>query len=91
MWVSWMVARRVVLGLMLVALAFVGLEVTLLLLAALFLDSAQGMDARAQLVRQLLRILVLAFAVWVAIEAPDVGGPGPEVPVTYSTSRPSTS
>jgi hypothetical protein len=31
-------ARRAVLGLMLVALAFVGLEVTLLLLTDLFLD-----------------------------------------------------
>jgi hypothetical protein len=38
MWVSWVVARQVVLGLMLVALAFVGLEVTLFLLTALFLD-----------------------------------------------------
>ncbi len=38
MWVSWMVVRRVVLGLMLAALAFVGLEVTLFLLTALFLD-----------------------------------------------------
>jgi len=38
MWVSWIMARRVVLGLMLVALAFVGLEVTLFLLTALFLD-----------------------------------------------------
>ena len=38
MWVSWMVARRVVLGLLLAALAFVGLEVSLFLLPALFLD-----------------------------------------------------
>ncbi len=38
MWVSWVVARRVVLGLMLVALACVGLEVSLFLLTALFLD-----------------------------------------------------
>ncbi len=38
MWVSWVLARRVVLGLMLVALAFLGLEVSLLLLTALFLD-----------------------------------------------------
>jgi hypothetical protein len=38
MWVSWTVARRVVLGLMLVALAFVSLDLTLFLLTALFLD-----------------------------------------------------
>jgi hypothetical protein len=38
MWVSWMVARQVVVGLLLVALAFVGLEVTLFLLTALFMD-----------------------------------------------------
>jgi hypothetical protein len=38
MWVSWVVARRVLLGLMLVALAFVGLEVSLFLLTARFLD-----------------------------------------------------
>jgi hypothetical protein len=38
MWVSWTVARELVLGLMLVALAYVGLEVSLLLLTALFLD-----------------------------------------------------
>ena len=38
MWVSWMVARQLVVGLVLVALAFVGLEFTLFLLTALFLD-----------------------------------------------------
>ena len=38
MWVSWVVARQVVIGLLLVALAFVGLEVSLFLLTALFLD-----------------------------------------------------
>ena len=38
MWVSWVVARRLVLGLMLVALAFAGLELTLFLLSALSLD-----------------------------------------------------
>ncbi len=38
MWVSWVVARRLVLGLMLVALAFAGFDVTLVLLTALFLD-----------------------------------------------------
>jgi hypothetical protein len=38
------------------------------------------MDARTQLVGQLLRILVLAFSLWVAIEALDVRGPDPEVP-----------
>jgi hypothetical protein len=38
MWVSWMMARRVVIGLLLVALVFVGLEVTLFLLTAAFLD-----------------------------------------------------
>ena len=38
MWVSCVVARRLVLGLMLLARAFVGLEVSLLLLTALFLD-----------------------------------------------------
>ena len=37
-------------------------------------------DARAQLVGRLLRILVLAFALWVAIEALDLRGPDPEVP-----------
>jgi hypothetical protein len=36
--VSWVVARRLVVGPLLVALAFVGLEVTLFLLTALFLD-----------------------------------------------------
>ena len=38
MWVSWVVTRRVVVGLRLGALAFVGLEVSLFLLTALFLD-----------------------------------------------------
>src|SRR6266851_1108628 len=38
MWVSWVVVRRVVVGLVLVALAFLGLEVSLFLLTALFLD-----------------------------------------------------
>jgi hypothetical protein len=38
MWVSWVVARRVVLGLLLAALAFVGLAVSIFLLTALFLD-----------------------------------------------------
>jgi len=38
MWVSWVVARRLVVGLLLATLAFVGLEVTLFLLTALFLD-----------------------------------------------------
>jgi hypothetical protein len=38
MWVSWMVARRVVLGLMLLALAFVGPNISLFLLTAPFLD-----------------------------------------------------
>ncbi len=37
-------------------------------------------DARAYLVGRLLRILVLAFALWVAIEALDLRGPDPEVP-----------
>lgn len=37
------------------------------------------MDARAQLVGQLLRILVLAFALWVAIEMLDLRGPDPDV------------
>ena len=39
MWVSWAAARRLVVGRLPAALAFVALEVTLLvLLAALFLD-----------------------------------------------------
>ncbi len=38
MWVSWVVARQLVVGLALVALAFVGLKGTLFLLTALFLD-----------------------------------------------------
>jgi hypothetical protein len=38
MCVSWVVVRRVVVGLVLVALAFLGLEVSLFLLTALFLD-----------------------------------------------------
>ncbi len=38
MWVSWVVARWVVVVLLLGALAFVGLEVSLFLLTAMFLD-----------------------------------------------------
>ena len=38
MWVSWMLARQMVIGLLLVVLAFVGLEFTLFPLTALFLD-----------------------------------------------------
>ncbi len=38
MWVSWVVARRVVVGLLLGALALISLEVSLFLLPALFLD-----------------------------------------------------
>ncbi len=38
MWVFWVVARRVVLGLVLAALAFVGLEVPLFLLTTLSMD-----------------------------------------------------
>ena len=38
------------------------------------------MDARAQRVGRLLRILVLGFALWAAIEMLDVRGPDPEVP-----------
>ena len=37
-------------------------------------------DARVYLVGRLLRILVLAFALWVALEALDLRGPDPEVP-----------
>ena len=37
-------------------------------------------DARAYLVGRLLRILVLAVALWVALEALDLRGPDPEVP-----------
>ncbi len=37
-------------------------------------------DARAYLVGRLLRILALAVALWVAIEALDLRGPDPEVP-----------
>ena len=37
-------------------------------------------DARAYLVGRLLRILVLAFALWAAIETLDFRGPDPEVP-----------
>ena len=37
-------------------------------------------DARVYLVGRLLRILVLAFALWVALEALDLLGPDPEVP-----------
>jgi len=36
-------------------------------------------DARAYLVGRLLRILVLAFALWVVIEALDLRGPDPDV------------
>ncbi len=35
---------------------------------------------RAQLVERLLRILLLALALWLAIEALDFRGPDPEVP-----------
>jgi hypothetical protein len=38
MWVSWMLARQVVIGLLLVALVFVGLAVSFFLLAAWILD-----------------------------------------------------
>jgi hypothetical protein len=38
------------------------------------------MDADAQLIGKLLRLLVLAVALWVAIEALDLRGPDPEVP-----------
>jgi hypothetical protein len=38
MWVSWVVARQLVGGFVLVPLAFVGLQVTLFLLTDLFLD-----------------------------------------------------
>ena len=38
MWVSSVVARQVVVGLLLAVLAWVGLEVALFLVAALFLD-----------------------------------------------------
>ena len=38
MWVSWVVARQVVVGFLLVAFAFLGLEVLRFLLTALFLD-----------------------------------------------------
>jgi hypothetical protein len=37
-------------------------------------------DARAYLVGRLLRILVLAFALWLAIETLDLRGPDPDVP-----------
>ena len=37
-WVSWAAARRLVVGLVVVALAFVGLAVSVFLLTALFLD-----------------------------------------------------
>ncbi len=37
-------------------------------------------DARAVLVGRLLRVLVLAFALWLASEALDFRGPDPEVP-----------
>jgi hypothetical protein len=35
---------------------------------------------RGQLVGQLLRILVVGFALWLAIETLDLRGPDPEVP-----------
>ena len=38
MWVSWAVAHQLVVGLVLVALVFIGLNVSLFLLTALFLD-----------------------------------------------------
>jgi hypothetical protein len=38
MWVSWVVVRQLIGGFVLLALAFVGLQVTLFLLTALFLD-----------------------------------------------------
>jgi hypothetical protein len=38
------------------------------------------MDERAQLVLRLLRVLVLAFALLVAIEMLDLRGPDPDVP-----------
>ncbi len=38
------------------------------------------MDADAQLIGKLLRLLVLAVALWVAIDALDLQGPDPEVP-----------
>ncbi len=38
------------------------------------------MDADAQLIGKLLRLLVLAVALWMAIEALDLRGPDPEVP-----------
>ena len=38
MWVSWAAARRLVVGLVVVALAFVGLAASVFLLTALFLD-----------------------------------------------------
>ena len=38
------------------------------------------MDERAQLVLRLLRVLVLAFGLWVAIEMLDLRGPDPDVP-----------
>ncbi len=44
-------------------------------------------DARAYLVERLLRILVLAFALWVVIEALDLQGPDPDVP-RYMLERP---
>ena len=37
-------------------------------------------DALAYLVGRLLRILVLAFGLWMAIETLDLQGPDPEVP-----------
>jgi hypothetical protein len=38
MWVSWIMPRQVVIGLLLVTLVLVGLSISLFLLTALFLD-----------------------------------------------------
>ena len=45
-------------------------------------------DTRAGLVGRLLRLLVLAVALWVAIDALDLRGPDPEVP-RYVLDQPS--
>jgi hypothetical protein len=63
---------------MLVALAFVGLEVTRFLLPHCSWTRPRAWT-RAQLVLR-LRVLVLAFALWVAIEMLDLRGPDPDVP-----------
>jgi hypothetical protein len=44
--------------------------------------------ARAQLVGRLLRILVLVFVLWLAIEPLDFRGPDPEVPRRLRGSEP---